>query len=319
MICENESGNKYIYTYRAYELNIKSDIFLPELLTFENKEYANVDVLISYGTMPFNIRQEIQEGKKYHFEKKEMWFSIKNVAIYYIYNGNTIIVEPYENCNIDHLKLFIHGSAFGMLLLQRSIIAIHGSSIVIDGKAVILTGNSGAGKSTLSIALRERGYTFLSDDISAVQKNREGSLVVKPGFPQQKLCKDVMERMGYNTKKFNKVNDDRDKYVVPVYNDFLKEAVTLRAVFELSVADVKEVEIIKINGSSRLITLLKNIYISDVTRFSGMEENYFRMCVEISKNVTFYKILRPKDSFSVVQQIEKIIEIIQQKQVVEDI
>ena len=41
-------------------------------------------------------------------------------------------------------------------MIQRDIVAIHGGTIVIDNKAIILTGNRGAGKSTLSRKLSDK-------------------------------------------------------------------------------------------------------------------------------------------------------------------
>lgn len=308
MVCEN----KREHTYKAYKLNIRSEIFLPEFVSGNSETCKKPDVFIAYGKMPKKIEQAIQEGKKYHFEKNEMWFSIDEVGIYYIYNGNTIMVEPYEGGNKDHLKIFLLGSAFGMLLLQRNNVAIHGSTVVIDGKGVIFTGNSGAGKSTLAVTLRENGCGFLADDISAIDECLHGNLMVKPGFPIQKLCKDTAKKMGYNVDKLIKVNDDRDKYAIYVGKEFIQELVPLGAVFELSVGEVKDVQISKIVGSEKLKMLIKNIFMIDVTRYSGIKSSYFKTCVEIANKVPFYRIVRPKNISSVNQQIELITECLRQ-------
>jgi hypothetical protein len=171
MKCDCRMEEKYLYT--AYELNIQSEILLPELLTLTDKEYPKPDITISYGRVPKNVKQAVEEGKTFNFEKNKMWFFIKEVAVFYIYNGDTIIVDICEGYNKDYLRLFLLGSAFGMLLIQRNNVAVHGSSLIIDGKSVIFTGLSGAGKSTLSVALRNKGYKFLTDDISAIGEIRQ--------------------------------------------------------------------------------------------------------------------------------------------------
>jgi hypothetical protein len=302
----NECKIKNKFAYKIYGLYIESEITTPELLTANTEEYNNPDIIISYGIMPENIKQTIHKGITHRFEKKEMWFSIKGVATYYIYNGSTIIVEPYENGNKEHVKAFLLGSAFGLLLIQRNTIAIHGGSIVINGQVLVFTGESGAGKSTLTAALREKGYSFLADDVSVIGQGKDGVLVVNPGYPQQKLCKDTMEKIGYSTSEFTRINDDRDKYAIPIANDFIEESVSFGALFELTVGDVKEVKITKINGSEKLNILMKNIYRIDVTGFFGLEPSYFKKCVEIVKNIAFFRIVRPKDGFSVEEQIELI-------------
>lgn len=310
MIFNYKTDEKYLY--KVYELVIESEILLPELLSLKNKECIKPDITIAYGKVPENVRQAVEEGKTFNFEKNKMWFSIKEVAVFYIYNGDTIIVDLCENYNKDHLRLFIHGSAFGMLLIQRNNVAIHGSTLVIEGKSIIITGLSGSGKSTLSVALKNKGYNFLTDDISAIGENSDGGFTVKPGFPQQKLCKDAMLKMGYNIDEFVKVNDDRDKYALPVGNLFVEEAVPLAAIFELAVGDVDKVEIIDITASEKFLRMMKNVYLIEVTQYSGLENSFFKKCIEIANKTPYYRIIRPKEGFSVEQQIELIIEKLRQ-------
>jgi len=310
MKCDCRMEEKYLYT--AYELNIQSEILLPELLTLTDKEYPKPDITISYGRVPKNVKQAVEEGKTFNFEKNKMWFFIKEVAVFYIYNGDTIIVDICEGYNKDYLRLFLLGSAFGMLLIQRNNVAVHGSTLIIEGKSVIFTGLSGAGKSTLSVALRNKGYKFLTDDISAIGQTSDGSFTVKPGFPQQKLCKDAMIKMGYNIDEFVKVNDDRDKYALPVGSLFSEKAVPLAAIFELAVDDVDKVEIINVTGIEKLLRMMNNIYLMEVTNHSGLENTFFKKCTEIVNKISYYRIIRPREGFSVEQQIELIIEKLRQ-------
>lgn len=310
VICECKKEGKYLYT--AYELIIESEILLPELLPYKENKCAKSDVTIRFGEVSEDIRQAVNDGKTFNFEKNKMWFFIEKVAVFYIYNGDTIIVDPCENYNKDYLRLFINGSSFGMLFIQRNNIAVHGSTLVIEGKSAIFTGLSGAGKSTLSVALRNKGYKFLTDDISLIAADSDGFFAVKPGFPQQKLCKDAMLEMGYNLDDFIKVNDDRDKYAVPVGDLFCEESMPLAAIFELEVGDVDNVEIVKATASEKFIRMMNNIYLIEVTNHSGLHNVYFRKCMEIASKISFYRIIRPREGYTVERQIELIIEKLRQ-------
>jgi hypothetical protein len=299
------------YNYKVYGLNIESEIVLPELLTKDYKEGVCADVAISYGSMPKDISTEIEEGKLFKFKKEKMWFLIKNVAKYYILNGDTIIVEPYNNANSHDVKAFLLGSAFGMLFIQRHTIAIHGGTVVVGGRAIVITGEQGAGKSTLTSALREKGYFFMADDVSVIGKRKDTKHVIHPGYPQQKLCRDAMEKMGYNIEAFKRIDEGRDKYAIPVHKSFIKESMPMGALFEIAIGESPHVEIEEITGIEKLKLLLKNIYRVEVTQYLGGNPEYFKKCLELAKTVPFFKIKRPKEKFSVEEQIgviEKVLE-----------
>lgn len=53
---------------------------------------------------------------------------------------------------------------------------IHASCIVIDGKAILLSGVSGSGKSDLALRLLDRGAKLVSDDYT-VLRNENGQLL----------------------------------------------------------------------------------------------------------------------------------------------
>jgi len=53
---------------------------------------------------------------------------------------------------------------------------MHGSSVAIDGRAVIITGPSGSGKSDLALRLIDRGAVLISDDYTLLQR-RNGALI----------------------------------------------------------------------------------------------------------------------------------------------
>lgn len=53
---------------------------------------------------------------------------------------------------------------------------VHGSSVMIEGRGVLIRGQSGAGKSDLALRLIDRGATLLSDDYTYIV--REGDAII---------------------------------------------------------------------------------------------------------------------------------------------
>lgn len=304
VVTNNERVNYY---YKVYGLIVKSQVLLPELIVPNENEIQNIDVDVTYGIMTKDVKESLEKGINYNLEKDKMWFFVNNVAHYYITNGEFIVVESCEDADKAQIKAFLLGSAFGFLLIQRNKLAIHGGTILIDGKAIIFTGDTGAGKSTMTAAFRERGYLFMADDVSVVGQAEDGTHIIYPGYPQQKLCKDAVKNMGYSPEDFIMIDDDREKYIIPAKESFIDTPTAIGAIIELSVGEGEEVEISEVLGSEKLISLMRNIYRIEVTNFSGLSREYFKKCLEVAKNIPIYKIKRPRGRRTVEEQISIIL------------
>ncbi len=258
--------------------------------------------------MKGKIHDYIKSGKRSKYRKSEMWFYIDNVATYLISKGKNIVVEQMPGASSVEVKKFILGSCLGMALIQRHTVAIHGGTVAINDKAVILTGDSGAGKSTLTAAFRILGYKFMSDDVAATFINLDSLEypLVCPGYPRQKLCLDAMNSMNYNHDELVKIDENRNKYSIPTNDSFISNNIPLGAIVEISVGESNEVEIEEVDGLDKIELLLKNIYRIEITRKTGISDKYLNKCIHIAKTVPFYRLKRPKNKLTVKEQINLI-------------
>ena len=176
----------------------------------------------------------------------------------------------------------------------------------MDNKAVIFTGDRGAGKSTLTTALREKGYKFISDDVASIKIDKVP--FVMPGFPYQKLCESAMNNFGYDKEDYTSFMSDKEvKYIVPAKDQFVYEEKELTSMVKLTVGDVDEVTIEELTGSEKLNNIIENIYRGEYIKHLGkMDPIYFKQCIDIAKNIRFFKITRPANKFTVDEQIELI-------------
>lgn len=302
------SFEKSEFYYRVYGLDVKSEIKIDEFVPIENINVEN-KVNIVYANMPLNIKEDIKNNKKSSFSKAECWFHINDVATYRVTGGDLIEFEPCENADPYLLRVFLMCSCLGFIMIQRDIVAIHGGTIVIDNKAIILTGNRGAGKSTLTTALRLKGYPFISDDVAAIEI-KDSIPMVKHGFPYQKLCSSAMDKLGYDKENyFSFMSDTEIKYLVDAHDDFIYEDTRLFALCELSIGDVEDVQIEEIKGSEKLNKLIANRYrVEFVQVMGGISPIAFKTLLQIAKNIKFYKIIRPNGQFTVDKQIELLLE-----------
>lgn len=298
-----------MYHYKVYGINIDSQIEISEFpVNKENINNKKVDLIL--GEASDSIKEEIDKGRRMSVTRDNIWFHAEGVATYMINNGNEVIVEPCENYDEKLLKVYIMGSVMGFLLLQQQVLAIHGGTTVINDKAVIFTGNRGAGKSTLTAALGEKGYKFLADDVAAIRIDEVPQ--VNPGFPYHKLCEDAVDKMNYDKEKLtNFRGDEKVKYLVPDFEGFCNKGTSLGVLIEISVGDVENVKLEEIFGQKKLYKILNNIYRNEY--LSGMGEippKYFKQCMEVAKNIKCYKLIRPRNKFTVEEQIKIIEEVI---------
>lgn len=291
--------------YYVYGLNIKSEVKIEE---FENLPLISEKdiVRITYSQMDDYIKSRIERGKTIELLKNKIWFHIDNIATYCITNGNNIEIEVCENADMQLMKVYVMCSCLGFIMLQRDMLAIHGGVIEMDNKAVIFTGDRGAGKSTLTTALREKGYKFISDDVASIKIDKVP--FVMPGFPYQKLCESAMNNFGYDKEDYTSFMSDKEvKYIVPAKDQFVYEEKELTSMVKLTVGDVDEVTIEELTGSEKLNNIIENIYRGEYLKYlGGMNPQYFKKCIDIAKNIRFFKITRPANKFTVDEQIELI-------------
>lgn len=300
------------FYYKVYGLIIESEFILSELVEVNEKEKNNielkVDVSIRQCKMPEIIKKSIENGIIHDFNKNECWFIIKDIGIYRMVNGNEIFVEDIGG-NFQDIKAFLLGSAFGCALIQRNLVAIHGSTILVKDKGVIITGHMGAGKSTLTSAFRAKGYKFLADDVSVTYMDENNKISTNPAYPQQKLCRDAAIKLGLDLDNLNIIDEERDKFAIPSKESFIDLPKELNCICEIFISqdDNKHVVIEEILGMKKVERIICNIYRNGIAKTIGIKGIYFRNLIKMAEQIKYYKIIRPKDLFTVDEQINLII------------
>ena len=300
------------FYYKVYGLIIESEIILSELVEVNKRENDNigmkVDVFIRQCEMPKTIKKSIETGIISDFNINECWFIIKDIGIYRMINGNEIFVEDICD-NFKEIKAFLLGSAFGCILIQRNLVSIHGSTILIKDKGVIITGHMGAGKSTLTAAFRAKGYKFLADDISVTHMDENNKIRVNPAYPQQKLCRDAAIKLGLDVNDFKFIDEERDKFAIPSKESFIDSTKELNSICEIFISqdDNNHVVIEEILGIKKVERIICNIYRCSIAKTIGIKGIYFRNLIKMAEQIKYYKIIRPKGLFTMDEQMNLII------------
>jgi|LSQX01.2.fsa_nt_gb hypothetical protein len=289
-----------MYKYKIFGLNIISDIELSELMPADGP----IDVEINTGKVPECLNDSFKRNDTFQASKNEFLFMVKDIAKFYVVNGNKITIESFKDVPTASVKVFLLATAFCLLLLQRGILPIHGSALVVDGKGIIITGTSGAGKSTLSNALLNGGAAFLADDLSPLALHDDGSVWIQPGFPQQKLCEDTAQRAGVDTSTLTRVEVDLNKYILPVSDSFVNKSIKLATICELNITDKDTVSVTRLKGLDKLTVIINQTFKTKLMPFTNMGKEHFRLCAGISKSIQVFRLYRPENKFTTSEQIE---------------
>lgn len=304
-----------MFNYRIYGLLVKSDTKFPEVEEWNAEE--NSDVRIHKADLN-TIHKEIIEYQDNSAMKKEpgetAWLVYKysretsivcfpGKGIFQIINGRTIEYMNEISTNSTEFRQLVLCMCFGILLIQREQIVIHGSGMTKGGTAFIISGESGVGKSTLTNALLGQGYEFMADD--AVALTVTDKIYACGAYPQRKLCENIIEYDGYDKEKLRYIPDGgKIKYGVDMKESYRADKEELRVLLVLSVADIDTVLIEEIQGNEKLKYIINNLYKRETYKKIGFTTCIFEQCVKIADNISVYEIKRPKDKFSVREQVE---------------
>jgi hypothetical protein len=140
-----------------------------------------------------------------------------------IYGRDRIAVRPGPAWG-GHLPPSFFGTVTAVMMTWRGGLAMHGSAVELDGKAILLCGASGAGKSTLAAALIASGGHLISDDLSVLfpQAGLQPPLLFA-GRRTLRLFSDVADMLAEKVKlEPAPTRDSRKMVVIPPRVDPVK-------------------------------------------------------------------------------------------------
>jgi hypothetical protein len=302
--------------YRAFGLNVYSEVPLPELQEI-NPEIKAADVIIGYADLNKLWLEKAEKEEQYFvIEETSILFRMPNVAIFLIRNGNEILVTPTDGVKEDYIRLYVLGTCMGAILMQRKILPLHGSAIAINGKAYAIVGDSGAGKSTLASAFINKGYSLLSDDVIPVTLNEDHTPIVTPAYPQQKLWLESINHFGMDSEGYRRIIDRETKFAIPVSTDFANQSMPLAGVIELVKTENEEIEITPIQSLERLHTLFTHTYRNFFINPAGLMEWHFSTTAKMVNQIDLFRLSRPISRFTAHDLTELIVTKVVQEEIV---
>lgn len=279
-----------MYHYTIYDLKIETDLYFPQLVVCGDDRQS--DIRIMSGEMPEYVAVREKE-KNYEFGQ-DRGFLVNKTCKMFVENGSRITYTLKPEGIEKYLQSYLLGFGMSMIAMQRGMISIHCSALADDEGAILIAGESGAGKSTLATAFLEAGYRFMADDM-VFAETIDGKVMAKPAFPFQKLCRNVVEEKGYDMSELIYINEEKDKFLAPVKNEFVKEPLPVKAFIYLAVTDSEEMLSNEVTGIDKLALCANNLFLRRLLGKDKYAPHIGQKCLEAAAAMPMYCIGRPQD------------------------
>ena len=280
-----------------YGLTVASDIDLPELSVAPAG--ASPDIVIRRGDVPEVWRETDPRELRAILDgtPEQLWTRVTGSIRMIMREGSEITYALEAGCKEDEARLFLLGSGLGAILMQRGSLVIHGNAITLPGRkdAIVCVGDSGAGKSTTAIAMMQRGYSILADDICPIGPDGR----TEPGMPRAKLWLDTAQRLGIDTGPLARIRDGDAKFNLPLGQRYCSERRSIGAFVWLDPHDAGDIRVTEVGGVEKFEVLRNNIYRPEFLALLGREADYLRAIARIAAQTPVYKVSRPRDGFDI--------------------
>ena len=278
------------HRYCVFGLTIESDIALPELARADGGQTA--DIAIRLETSPW-----IESASNHVVVDRDdsSVLTVDGVAQFEADRfGAKLLVRPSAGVPPRNLRLYLLGSAMGLLLHRRGLLPLHCNAVEINGAGFAFAGHSGAGKSTLAAWLLDHGFGHVADDVSVVREEGDGRFRLYPGISRLRLYDAPLRRSGRNPNDFEPsflAQDDVDKFDVPVAST--GRSSPLAAIFLLERGSEAAFE--RLIGAEAVEALMANTYRGAFLTKPDQRRRHWAQCVAIARSIPMFRFIRRWD------------------------
>ncbi|HEA68980.1 MAG TPA: hypothetical protein ENI07_19525 [Desulfobacterales bacterium] len=292
---ENSAGDtifdqtgKGVYFHKAYGMRFRSEFCCPRISISSENEF---DAEILLGDVPDALSDPKVCGYKFQAKPSQILLQTIRIADFHITDGKKIVVRPKNSVQPGTIQTLLWGWVLAALLHQRETFPLHGSVIKSGEEAIIFCGQSGFGKSTISMALVQRGYRILDDNM-AVLFFQDNHFYVHPGVPEIKMYEKETPVTIQNQLSIQRLFPESDKFSIDVNRQYFENSLPVTTVFILE-KSLKQKEIVPLKGSNKIKALKNNIFCGRFIEGLAKTKPLFKFLIRLSQCIDVLLIREP--------------------------
>lgn len=276
--------------FKTYGLTCESEIDC--LLVEEGK--APPDVKIQRGRVGLAGKHKTWDRVDYaHISDDELIVCWKHIGTILVESGSLITIDTLADCSEETVRLPLLGTVMSIILWQRGLTVLHGSSVRMGEDAVMFLGQKGQGKSTLGGWCNKNGYPYITDDVCALELERD-TFLIRPSFPQVKLSPEVLEFLDEDPDDYLQVHPMVDKRLVDLAG-FCEDKQIISGICVLESGD--ELRLERLDGMVAMQEILRHMMLNRFAegQTESLRKMVFLQASKLVKTVPVYRLVRPRD------------------------
>ena len=279
--------------YSCFDFRLRSEIALDEIGRAEDPADARPIVEIRFGAVPERLPGGGETAHGLQAAGDDALLAVTDTARYLVRAGREIVIEPLPGGSERNLRLFLLGSALGILCHQRGLLPLHANAIVVGNGAYAFAGPSGTGKSTLAAYFARAGYPVLCDDVCVIDVDHPGGPVAWPGLPRLKLWGDASAAFGHDRSRLDRVIDGMDKFHVALPAQQEARPIPFRRLYLLGRAEAgAEPDILPLRGRAAMEAIMAQTYRGLYLPVLGLTSRHFLQCAALAGRIQVYTAAR---------------------------
>lgn len=287
-----------MFSYYAYNLAIRSEIELPQLLPGGSE----ADVVVRLNGYDPMVGPPQEMARAYHVTPKFATLDYAGLGTLTVREGREIAITLLPDADTSLLPLYLTGTALAVLLYQRGLLVLRASAVAMGGRGVIFMASSGGGKSALAATLHRRGHQLLAEDVTAIDMRAQCPVVI-PAYPALLLDPDTSAAVGGEAATLRPIHPMMQKGLRIVERGFADTPVPLRMAYYLHPGADNNIGYVPLQIG--LAAVMHQSYPNCLLQPAGIE--YLRLCSRLVGAVPVCELTRRcalEDLPELVQMVE---------------